>query len=191
MTSLRESPIRRQPPNRPGWLIPVLAVVGVLVVVGLIYAVVAMARGGGSSSDAASPEPSACVTTTVVPGQSLPKPAKVVVNVYNASGVSGLAGRTADEIGARGFRIGQVDNDPTGRTVTGVGEIRYGPKGLKKAQLLAYYVPGATLVALDRKGTKVDLAMGKGFNGLAAQDEVDAALTQPSPVASGPGCSTP
>ena len=83
MTSLRESPIRRQPPNRPGWLIPVLAVVGVLVVVGLIYAVVAMARGGGSSSDAASPEPSACVTTTVVPGQSLPKPAKVVVNVYN------------------------------------------------------------------------------------------------------------
>lgn len=190
MTSMRESPIRRQPSRRPPWLIPVLAVVGVLVVIGLVYAVVALVRGSDTASGEPAPESASCVTASVVPGSTLPKPAKVLVNIYNASGVSGLASRTASEVEARGFRIGQVDNDPTGRTVTGVGEIRYGPKGAKKAQLLAYYVPGATLVEVDRKGTKVDLAMGKGFTGLAAQDQVDAALSAPSPVATGPGCTS-
>lgn len=189
MTSMRENPIRRQPPGRPQWLVPVLVVVGVLVVVALGYAVVAMVRGinppdAGEGADSPSP----CVTRTVTPGQSLPRPAKVRVNVYNASGVAGLAGRTADQLEARGFKIGNVDNDPTGRDVTGIAEIRFGPKGERKAQLVLAYVPGATLVALDRPGTKVDLAMGKDFDGLAAQDRVDAALAEPTVVATGPGC---
>ena len=188
MTSMRESPIRRQPSNRPPWLVPVLIVVAALVVVALLYAIVSMVRGGGTPAADEGTTPQPCVTQTVTPGDALPKPAKVTVNVYNASATAGLAGRVADELDSRGFKVGEIDNDPTGRTVTGVGEIRYGPKGAKKAQLLAVYVPGAQLVELDRKGTKVDLAMGAGFESLAAQDVVDAALSEPSPVATGPGC---
>ncbi len=189
MTSMRESPIRRQPPNRPPWLVPVLVAVGVLVVLGLLYAIVSMVRGGGtpaSGEESSASQP--CVTRTVTPADTLPKPAKVTVNVYNASNTAGLAGRVADELDSRGFKVGEIDNDPTGRTVTGVGEIRYGPKGTKRAQLVALYVPGATLVPLDRTGAKVDLAMGAGFEDLAAQDQVDAALAAPTPVVTGPGC---
>ena len=82
-------------------------------------------------------------------------------------------------------------NDPVGRPITGVAQIRYGPKGAEEAQLLLLYVPGAELVALDRKGRKVDLAIGDGFTGFGAEAEVTAALASPTPVASGPGCPTP
>lgn len=188
MTSMRESPIRRQPPNRPSWLVPVLVVVGVLVVIGLVYALVSLMRGSDSSSaeDGTTPEP--CITRTITPADVLPKATKVSVNVYNASDVSGLASRTARQLRDRGFKVAKIANDPTGRTVSGVGEIRYGPKAAKRAQLLALYVPGAELVALDRPGLKVDLAMGDGFTGVAPQTEVDVALTAPSPVVSGSGC---
>lgn len=188
MTSLRDSPIRRQPPRRPPWLIPALAVLGVLVVVGLLYAIVALVRGTGDSTATSEETPSPCVTRTVIPADSLPQPAKVTVNVYNASAVSGLAGRTATDLRKAGFKIVKVANDPAGRTVEGIGEIRFGPKASERAQLLAAYVPGARLVALDRTGRKVDLVLGSTFAGLAPQAEVDAVLTAPSPVATGPGC---
>ncbi len=190
MTSMRESPIRRQKPTRPRWLLIVLIVVGVLVVVGVGYGLLSLVRGSGDPEASEEPVslPSPCVTTMVTPAEVLPKPAKVTVNVYNATETSGLARKTANAIEKRGFKIGDVANDPVGKPITGVGQLRYGPKGAEEAQLVLLYVPGAELVELDRKGRKVDLAVGDAFTGLAPQPEVDAALTQPSPVASGPGC---
>ncbi len=135
--------------------------------------------------------PSPCVTTIVTAAEVLPKPAKVTLNVYNATATSGLASKTANELEDRGFPVGKVANDPVGRPIPGVAEIRYGPKGAQNAQLVLLYVPGAELVELDRKGRNVDLAMGTGFTGLAPQPEVAAALAAPSPVASGPGCPSP
>ena len=87
--------------------------------------------------------------------------------------------------------MGKVANDPVGRALPGVAEIRFGPKGAEGAQLLLLYVPGAELVELDRKGRNVDLATGTGFTGLAPQPEVAAQLASPSPVATGPGCPSP
>lgn len=193
MTSLRESPIRRQQPGRPTWLVALLVVVGVLVVIGIGYGVVSLVRGGSDSSaaESADPTPTPCVTTSVTPADVLPKPAKVRVNVYNATATSGLASKTANELEDRGFQVGKVANDPVGKPIAGVAQIRYGPKGEPSAQLLLLYVPGAELVELDRKGRNVDLATGDGFIGLAPQPEVAAALASPSPVASGPGCPSP
>ena len=105
----------------------------------------------------------------------LPTPAKVKVNVYNATATSGLASKTANELEDRGFRVGKVANDPVGKPIPGVAEIRFGAKGAQDAQLLLLYVPGAELVELDRKGRNVDLATGTGFTGLAPQPEVAAA----------------
>jgi hypothetical protein len=190
MTSLRESPIRRQRPTRPPWLVALLVVVALVVVIGVGYGILSLVRGTGDSSaaDAADPTPTPCVTTLVTPAEVLPAPAKVKVNVYNATATSGLASKTASELEDRGFQVGKVANDPVGKPIAGVAQIRFGPKGAEGAQLVLLYVPGAELVELDRTGRQVDLAVGDGFSVLAPQPEVAAQLASPSPVASGPGC---
>ena len=190
MTSMRESPIRRQQSKRPRWLVIVLIAVAALVVLGVGFAIFSLLRGDSSSPSAADSSPSAspCVTALVTPAETLPKPDRVKVNVYNATATSGLASKTATAVAARGFHVRKVDNDPVGRTITGVGEIRFGPKGASGADLLLIYVPGATLVPLDRKGRAVDLAVGDGFTSLAPTESITAAMASPSPIASGSGC---
>lgn len=193
MSSIRESPIRRQPTTRPKWLVILLVAVGALVLVGLGFGVVSLIRGATSGDEAvqeASAEPSPCVTTMVIPADVLPKPAKVKVNVYNATKTSGLAGQTAAEVEARGFVVAKVANDPVDKPITGVAQIRFGPKGEAGAQVLLIQVPGAELVPLQRKGRTVDLAVGDAYAGLAPKDAVAAAMASPSPSVSGPGCAT-
>lgn len=190
--ALRQAPSRPNGPSRPPWLIPLLAVVAVLVVGGLIFGLVSLVRGSGDESAAAGEEstPAPCATEMVPVGETLPPPEKVTVNVYNATSTSGLASKTASALEKDGFAIGKVANDPVGRTITGVGQIRYGPKAVKRAQLLAYYVPGAEMVELTRKGLKVDLAMGNSFEGIATEQQVNDALASPQPVVTGIGCAS-
>lgn len=191
MMSVRQAPpMRPRRPSRPTWLVALLVAVGVLVVLGLGYGVISLVRGDDPPSPAAesAPTPSPCATVEVPVRDTLPKPAKVTVNVYNATGTSGLASKTASALEGRGFAVGKVDNDPVGQPIDGVARIRFGPKAADDAQLLLAYVPGAQLVPLDRKGTRVDLAMGDAFTGLAPKEEVEATLTRPTPIASGPGC---
>jgi len=142
----------------------------------------------GSSQSTDNPEP--CITTTVIPGADLPKPDTVTTNVYNATDRAGLAASTADALKGRGFLIGTVANDPKAKTVTGVAEIRYGTKGELAAKLMSYYIPGAALVNDGRADTTIDTVLGAAFVSVAAQSDVDKALTEPSPTASGPGCSS-
>lgn len=132
----------------------------------------------------------ACETVEVIPRDVLPKPGAVTVNVYNTTDTQGLARKTADDLQNQGFGIGQVSDEAP---VQGVGEIRYGsaPGSLAKAQLLAAYVPGATLVETTRTGDSVSLVIGSGFTGLASSADVDAVLASPSPTQSGAGCPTP
>lgn len=189
MTSLRESPIRRRPPRRPSWLLPVAIVGGVLVAVAIVILVVRV-LGGSEEGDLAAdvaPEPS-CSTLMIAPADELPVPKKTKVNVYNATETSGLASKTARDLKKRGFVIKEVANDPAGLPIEGVARIRYGPKGAKRAELLSYYVPGAELVELDRKGTTVDLALGDGFTFIPPQPDIDATLTAKEAVLTGPGC---
>lgn len=195
MSSLRESPTRPRGHrrSRPPWLIPVLVVVGVIVVLGILIAMIRLIGGGGDepAAQSGSESPLPCVTTTVAAGSVLPNPGKVKVRVYNATTSVGLAAKTGVTLGNRGFDVRKTDNDPVGRTITGVGQIRFGPKAEQQAQLLLVYVPGAELVPLDRNGKVVDLAVGKAFTGIASDEDVTAALQQPTPVASGAGCVSP
>ena len=73
-----------------------------------------------------------------------------------------------------GFKIATIDNDPLGKTILGVGEIRHGPSGLEGAILAAQRLPGATLVQDSRMDASVDIVMGQAFS----------ALTVPARVAS-------
>lgn len=191
MTSLREYPARRQPPSRPQWVLPAIIVGVVALAVVVVILVVKMVGGSGDAASEATATPSSsCSTVMAVLGDELPLPGKVRVNVYNASDVSGLASKTAKELTRRGFVIKEVANDPEGVAIEGVAVIRYGPESLKRAELLAAYVPGAELVEVQRSGPKIDLAMGTAFAGIAPQAEVDAALNAATPKLVGPGCAS-
>lgn len=190
MTSMREYPARRrQPPSRPQWLLPAIIVGAVAIAAALVIIVVRMVGGSddAASDAAATPAPS-CSTIMAAPADELPVPEKVRVNVYNATATSGLASKTARELEKRGFDVKDVANDPAGLPIEGVARIRYGPNSLKRAELLAFYVPGAELVEIQRSGPKIDLAIGDLFEGIASQAEVDAELNAAEPIVTGPGC---
>jgi hypothetical protein len=190
MTTVLPGRTRRPPRRRPPWLIGVLVAVAVIIVLALLFAVFKLISGGSSTGAVAEPETSAtpCVTTTMPTSKLLPPPNQVRVNVYNSTPKTGLAKKTARELSAKGFKISKVANDPQGKKITGVAQIRYGPKGELSAQLLLLYVPGADMVNDYRAGKKIDLSTGTTFSGLSPQQGVKALLAAPTAVASGPGC---
>ncbi|MGY2130193.1 LytR C-terminal domain-containing protein [Blastococcus sp. SYSU DS0617] len=119
----------------------------------------------------------ACETAESAPAAL--DPATVSVRVFNASDQAGIAQAVADDLGARGFTIAEVANDPTGREVTGVGEVRHGVGGKSTAAFLALYLPGAGLWQDVRATQQVDLVLGPDFvigESLATDDAVNAAL---------------
>lgn len=108
---------------------------------------------------------------------ALPPPGKIRVNVYNSAGIPGIAGETADELRAQGFNVAAVDNDPLGKDLSGVGEIRSAPNVPKRVEQLRRYIPGATWIKDDRPGRTLDFAIGSDFAGVqtpeAPSDEVE------------------
>jgi hypothetical protein len=113
-------------------------------------------------------------------------PSTLSVRVLNATDTPGLAQQVADTLGSRGFPVDEVANDSSGRQVTGVGEIRHGPRGADAAAYLALYLPGAGDYPDTRATAQVDLVIGPEFTALATPEEVAAALS-PAP-SSAAGC---
>jgi hypothetical protein len=123
------------------------------------------------------PTASTCVTVAPVKPTTLPLPAYVTLAVYNSTTKSGLAAKTAKTLKKDGFKIpDNAANDPKGKLITGVAEIRFGPSGSDSAQLLAFYVPGATMVTTDSADPTVVLSLGNGFTKLATTAQVQTAL---------------
>jgi len=193
LTTVLPGRSRRPPQRRPPWLIGVIVAVAVLVVFGLVFGIWSLMKGDSSSPTATEPQSSAspCITQTQATSDVLPTPNQVRVNVYNSTPKTGLAKKTARELSGKGFKIAKVANDPLGKKIDGVAQIRYGPKGELGAQLLLLYVPGADMVNDYRTGSRIDLSTGKTFSGLSPEPGVKALLAAPTVVASGPGCSPP
>lgn len=197
-SSNRANQPRRRPAERPLWLTVLLVFVAMLVLFGVGFGIATLLKGaGGGEPDTASASPTEvvnpgnCTVVEVTPAEFLPRASQVTVNVYNSTNRVGLAGDTAKLLGVRGFKIGAVENDPLGVPIESVGEIRYGPKGETGAQLIAYHLPGATLVDDGRKGKKVDVSLGRQFVDLTDDAEVVAQLAEPSPSPSPEGCVLP
>ncbi|MEU8824576.1 LytR C-terminal domain-containing protein [Streptomyces sp. NPDC048636] len=125
---------------------------------------------------------------------SLPKPADITVNVYNATPRSGLAKDTADELKKRGFKIGKVGNAPSeyDKKVKAPGMLLGAPGATKGAfNVLGTQLTGTTTKNDARKGKDVDLILGAGFKDLVKQKDADKALTalaKPTPGPSGSPC---
>ena len=103
-------------------------------------------------------------------------PASVSLRVYNATDTAGLATTVANALKDRGFTVGEIANDTSGREVTGVGELRYGQPGKDTAAYVKLYIPGAGDYPDTRATAVVDVVIGPEFTTLATPDEVAAAL---------------
>jgi len=120
------------------------------------------ATAGATGTPSCTPAPEAIA--------ALPAPGRITVNVYNASGVPELATRTAEQLQAQGFRINDVDNDPLGKELSGVGELRSAPNVGKRIEQLRRYLPGATWIKDDRPGRRIDFAVGSDFTGVVTPE---------------------
>ena len=148
----------------------------------LVLAILALGVWWKVFGDAAEEEErqdAACAAAASAPPQL--DPTTVRLRVFNATDTAGLAQTVAADLQARGFVVEEIANDPAGVEVTGVGELRFGKPGRGAADYVRLFLPGAT----DREDTRatsvVDVVSGPDFTGLAAEDQVAAAL---SPIAS-------
>jgi hypothetical protein len=116
----------------------------------------------------------ACSTVAAAP-PSL-DPSTVNLRVYNATDTAGLAQTVATALKDRGFTVGEVANDTSGRQVTGVGELRHGPRGKDAADFVRLFVPKAGDYPDTRADETVDVVIGPDFTTLATPDQVKAAL---------------
>ncbi|MYW63853.1 LytR family transcriptional regulator [Streptomyces sp. SID8379] len=183
----------------------VLAVVASVAAIGLIgwgsFQLVDIFTGGakasaaGPGSSRCAKKPSASPSPTKAAAK-LPAPARIKVNVFNATTRGGLAKDTADELKKRGFAIGDVGNATKtyDKKVKGVG-ILLGAASASDAALpvLGTQLSGAELKSDTRdKPTEVDLIIGKDFKGLTPKAKADKALralSDPEPApSSSPSC---
>ncbi|KQZ89558.1 hypothetical protein ASD62_09825 [Phycicoccus sp. Root563] len=107
-----------------------------------------------------------------MPERLKPIPSEVSVNVYNTTYKTGLAKVVADQVKARGFKVKDVSNDPLQTMQLGTAVIRYGEDGDLAAALLRQHVPGAELLKIDRKGTRLDLVIGNAYTALTPEADV-------------------
>jgi hypothetical protein len=160
-------PVRARSGRRP---LPPLVFLAVLAVAAAaVWVYVLRSDGGQGTSN---------VACTTAPTDLAPS--SVTVHVLNATSKQGQATTVAKDLQSRGFQVGAPDNDRSGRTVSGVGEIRHGARGKEAAALLAAYLPGATDYQDTRATGTVDLVIGPAYEKLATPDQVTAALRAPS-----------
>lgn len=116
--------------------------------------------GGKGSTTPTTNAASACTTTQ--PSE----PKDVLVNVYNATDRKGLAATVSKAMRAQGFRVPSVTNDPLGKHIPGVGEVRFGKTGVEEATAVLLRLRGARSVPDGRADASVDLVLGDAFKAI-------------------------
>jgi hypothetical protein len=116
----------------------------------------------------------ACETVAKAPPAL--EPATVNLRVFNATDTPGLAQTVASALQERGFVVDEIANDTSGRQVTGIGELRHGPRGTDAADYMRLLLPGAGDYLDTRATEQVDVVVGPDFTTLATPEDVAAAL---------------
>jgi LytR cell envelope-related transcriptional attenuator len=170
------SPLGRVPPRRPPVRrrtrrpVPALVLLVALFVLAAVVWWRVLHRGPEGSTAAACSGGSRPAVLSL-------DPRRVKVRVYNATERAGLARSVADQLRKRGFSIAATSNDPLAgtRTVSGVGELRYGSLGVDAAELLSWQLPGIRLAEDPRTDGIVDVAVGPSYRRLATAAQVNQA----------------
>ncbi|MFJ6696859.1 LytR C-terminal domain-containing protein [Streptomyces sp. NPDC091272] len=156
--------------------------------------------GGGKKTVAGGKRPDCKPAASAAPAvpakdaKGVPKPSAVKVNVFNATGRSGLAKQVGDELKKRGFQVVKVDNAPEEyeKKIKGPGLLVGAPRSLAaELPVLGTQLKGAEKKADTRGGQEVDLIIGNGFKSLDTKKSADqalVALTRPVPAPSGAKC---
>lgn len=167
-----------------------ITVLGMGVLFGIGYGLGQFFRSDtGTAAGGGGDEPAPCVTVQVTPTPVPPE--QVPVRVLNAGAPPGSAASTSEALAGVGFQIVGVGNSTTDVTDNPV-VIRYGPTaGAAAKTLQAYLVSGATLQESPDLQGEIEMILVSGFEGVADPAAAQAKLTQPTPVASGPGCASP
>ncbi|WP_406459155.1 LytR C-terminal domain-containing protein [Streptomyces sp. NBC_00876] len=146
--------------------------------------------GGDKTASAADRKADCPSAKPSAPAKVLPKPAKIKVNVYNATPRSGLAKTAADELKKRGFTIGKVGNATKAydKKVAGTGLLLGAPAAVNGTfPVLGTQLPGAVTKTDARRTGEVDLIIGtkfKAFSTPKAAASALTALTAPAPAPS-------
>ena len=155
-----------------------LTIVGLVMVGTFAYAAAYFQGWVGTRSSSA---PTSPTCQAVTPGQAL-TPSAVTINVYNATNRAGLAASVAKSLRTQGFKVAKVTNDPVGKTIDSVGEVRHGPTGAAGATLAATRLSGAKVVTDERTDNTVDVVLGNKFTALSAPPKVaPLKATKPTP----------
>jgi hypothetical protein len=86
----------------------------------------------------------------------------------------------------QGFKIGQVANDPLGKRIPGVGEVRHGQIGAAGATIVETRLAGARVVLDKRTDETVDLVLGNTFSVLSAPPKkAPSSASKPNPSPTG------
>ncbi|MGY1771134.1 LytR C-terminal domain-containing protein [Blastococcus sp. SYSU D00813] len=150
----------------------------------LVLAIAALGVWWKVFGDAAAEEErqaDACAVASTAPPQL--DPTTVRLRVFNATDTAGLAQQVAADLQGRGFVVEEIANDPTDREVTGVGELRHGPRGNDAAAYMSVYLPGAGDWVDTRATDLVDVVIGPEFAGLPTPEDVAAVLNPASEAA--------
>ncbi|WP_392676249.1 LytR C-terminal domain-containing protein [Streptomyces sp. LN785] len=145
---------------------------------------------GGDRAASAADREAGCATAKSAPARVLPKPAKITVNVYNATPRGGLAKAAADELKKRGFRIGKVGNASAtyDKKVPGTGILLGAPAAANGMfPVLGTQLKGTTPKTDARRTADVDLILGTAFKKLSTPKDAAAALAvlnKPAPTPS-------
>ena len=131
------------------------------------------------------PPPVASPACQVAAPAKVVTPGAVTINVYNATNRKGLAASVAKSLRRQGFKVHTIANDPLGKQIAGVGEVRHGQPGATGAKLAALSLPGATVVLDDRTDDTVDIVLGDRFSALRTPPKgATSQATKPTPVPS-------
>jgi hypothetical protein len=174
---------RMRPPRRRGRLaFGLLASVAALGLIGWGTLQLIDVFTGGKKTTAGTKACPAKASASARPAVALPAPAKITVNVYNATPRTGLAKSTADELKKRGFKIGDVGNAPAefDKKIKGTGML-LGPTASLNTSLPVLATQLATAerrTDAGRKGPALDLILGNAFKSLETKPDADRALTR-------------
>jgi hypothetical protein len=93
------------------------------------------------------------------------EPADITVNVLNGTKREGLAASVSGTLRKRGFVIGEVGNFSKSN-VAGVGQVRFGAEAGHQVKVVTRHLGDVEQVQVKRKGTKIDVILGKDFTQL-------------------------
>lgn len=150
------------------WRTPITLSVLVVILIGAAYygwqSVVAPPDDSLGDSAQGTPTAPTCKKVTEVRKEKRIHASDVLVNVYNAGTIPGLATTTLAALEGEGFRAGVADNAPAGATATNVTILttsRQSPAVRLLAQQFGGKVAYADAVADDRPG--IDVVVGDEF----------------------------